>query len=97
VEAVAPSKLENEEDVPEYIFGPTASPYLVPYAYDSYSLDKQYGNMNDGDRYRFGNSTVTIDGDSNIYFKDKHIKGTEGLWQQETESGCRNDQGLSEV
>jgi hypothetical protein len=71
---------DGEEDVPEYSFGLTASPYLAPYAHESDSLVKEYGLRNDGDKYRIGNSTVTIDADSNIYIKDKHFKGTEGLW-----------------
>jgi hypothetical protein len=61
------SKIEyddGEEDVPEYSFGLTASLYLAPYAYDSDSLDKQYGIRKDGDKYRIGNCIVTIDGDS---------------------------------
>ena len=81
MEVDPPSKIEIKEDVPEYSFGPTASPYLAPYAYDSDSLDKQYGLRKDGDKYKIGNSTVTIDEDSNIYLKDKQFKGTEGLWE----------------
>jgi hypothetical protein len=73
VEAVPP----KEE---AYRFGPTTSPYLAPYAYDSDSLDKQYGIRKDGDKYRIGNSIVIRDEDSNIYLKDKQFKGTEGLW-----------------
>jgi hypothetical protein len=37
--------------------------------------------MKDGDKQRIGNSTVTIDEDCNIYLKDKHFKGTGGLWE----------------
>jgi hypothetical protein len=81
VEAVPPGKMEVREDVPEYSFGSTASPELAPYAYESDSLDRQYGLRKDGDKYRIGNSTVTIDGDSNIYLKDKQFKATEGLWE----------------
>jgi hypothetical protein len=98
VEAVPSSKIEVKEDVPGYGFGPTASPYLAPYAYDSDSLDKQYGLRKDGDEYKFGNSTVTIDEDSNIYLKDKKFKmrGSLGAFDaQEAESRGRNDQGLS--
>jgi hypothetical protein len=48
VEAVPPSNIEIQEDEPEHSFGPTASPYLAPYAYDSHSLHKQYGLRKDG-------------------------------------------------
>jgi hypothetical protein len=78
VPSASPNKIkydDGEEDVPKYSFGLRASPYLSPYAYDSDSLDKQYGIRHDR------NSTVTIDGDSNIYNKDKHFKGTEGIWE----------------
>jgi hypothetical protein len=64
VPSASPSKIvydDGETDVPEYIFGLTASPYLAQYAYDSDSLDKQYGFSKDGDKYRIGNCTVTID------------------------------------
>jgi hypothetical protein len=73
--------MEVKEDVPVYGFGSTAAPYLAPYAYESDSLDRQYGIRKDGDKYSIGNSTVTIDGDSNIYLRDKEFKGTEGLWE----------------
>jgi hypothetical protein len=56
LEAVPPSKIEIKEDVPEYSFGTRASPYLALYAYDSDSLDKQYGIRKEGDKYRIGNS-----------------------------------------
>jgi hypothetical protein len=81
VEAVPPTKIEVKEEVPEYCFGPRATSYLALYAYNSDSLDRQYGIRKDGDKYRIGNSTDTIDGDRNIYHNVKRFKGTEGLWE----------------
>jgi hypothetical protein len=45
------------------------------------TLIKQYGIRKDGDKYRIGNSTITLDGDSNLYLKDNHFKVTEGQWE----------------
>jgi hypothetical protein len=80
MEFVPPSKIEIKEDEPDHSFGPTAGPYLAPYAYDSDSLDRQYGLRKDCDKHKIGNSTDTIDEDSNIYLKNKRFKGTVGLW-----------------
>jgi len=62
-------------------FGPIASPYLSPYVHKSGILDADYGLRKVGDRFFIGNSDVTVDMKSDFYIKNKHFKGTRGLWE----------------
>jgi hypothetical protein len=74
----------SEEDVKEFTtrhFGPTASPYMTSYVYDKDFLDKHYGIRKEGEKYKIGDSAVTIDTNSDIYVKRKRFAGTEGLWE----------------
>jgi hypothetical protein len=62
-------------------FGTIASPYLSPYIHRRGVLDAEYGLRKKGDRFFMGNSDVTVDTNSDLYIKDKHFKGTRGLWE----------------
>ena len=62
-------------------FGAIASPYLTPYLYGRPFLDAQYGIREDGDIFMIGDSTLTVDSDSDITIKGKHFRGTGGLWE----------------
>jgi hypothetical protein len=62
-------------------FGDIASPYLSPYIHKRGVLDAEYGLRKKGNRFYMGNSDVTVDTNSDLYIKDKHFKGTRGLWE----------------
>ena len=62
-------------------FGAIASPYLSPYVHKSGVLDAEYGLRKVGDRFFIGNSDVTVDRYSDFYIRNKHFKGTRGLWE----------------
>jgi len=62
-------------------FGTIASPYLAPYVHKSGILDAEYGLRKVGDEFFIGNSDVTVDENSDFYIRDKHFKGTRGLWE----------------
>ena len=62
-------------------FGAIASPYISPYVHKSGVLDAGYGLRKVGDRYFIGNSDVTVDMNSDFYIRNKHFKGTRGLWE----------------
>jgi hypothetical protein len=73
-----------EEDVQKFgreHFGTLASPFLTPYLYQKKFLDKQYGIRREGNVFMIGDSTVTVDEDSNISIKGREFKGTPGLWE----------------
>ena len=62
-------------------YGEIASPFLGPYLSNTQLLDTQYGIRREGDNFKIGSSTVTMDNMSNITIKGKQFKGTEGLWK----------------
>ena len=61
-------------------YGPLASPFLSPYLKESRLLDTEYGIRREGEDFKIGNATVTVDNMSNLTIKGKHFKGTEDLW-----------------
>jgi len=74
----------SEAKIREYArntFGPIASPYLSPYVHKSGILDTNYGLRKVGDRFFIGNSDVSVDTNSDFYIRNKHFKGTRGLWE----------------
>jgi hypothetical protein len=92
-----PSKVEIQSDndvdatevSPEHVrtfgrenFGELASPYLTPYTYNNWFLDKQYGIRKEADgTLMIGNALRSVDNDSNITIYDRHYNGTKGLWE----------------
>jgi hypothetical protein len=48
-------------------FGSMASPYLTPYLYNKRLLDRQCGIRKEGNVFKIGDSTLTVDEHSNIY------------------------------
>src|SRR5215510_10953229 len=58
-------------------FGKTwlASPYNKSF------LDIQYGIRKDGDSFKIGDSTLSVDDRGNLTIKGKEYRGTEGLWE----------------
>jgi hypothetical protein len=62
-------------------FGDIASPYLSPYVHKRGVLDAEYGLRKIGNRYFIVNFDVTVDTNSDLYIRDKHFKGTRGLWE----------------
>lgn len=75
---------EEEENVHKFArksYGEVASPYLSPYVHKSGFLDAEYGLRKVGDKFFIGNSDVTVDANSDLYIKDKHFRGTRGLWE----------------
>jgi len=46
-------------------YGEISRPYLGPYLSNTRLLDSQYGILREGDKFKIGNSTVTIDNISN--------------------------------
>jgi hypothetical protein len=74
----------NEGDVRTYArtsFGAIASPYLSPFVHKRGIPDAEYGLHKEGEKFFIGNSGVTVDTNSNLYIKDKHFRGTRGLWE----------------
>jgi hypothetical protein len=74
----------SEEDVrtfPKKSFGAIASPYLSLFVHKRGVLDIEYGLRKEGDNSFIGNSDVTVDTNSDLYIKDKHFRGTPGLWE----------------
>jgi hypothetical protein len=61
-------------------FGSAASPYLTPYLYNKRFLYRQYSIKKEGNVFKIGDSTLTLDEQSNIHITGKEIKGTVGLW-----------------
>jgi hypothetical protein len=61
-------------------YGPLASPFLSPYLKESRLLDTEYGIRREGEDFKIGNATVTVDNMSNLTIKGKQFKGTEDLW-----------------
>jgi hypothetical protein len=59
-----------------------ASPYLSPYIHKRGVLDSEYGWHKIGNRFFIGNSDVTMDTNGDLYIRDKHFKGTGGLWEK---------------
>ena len=70
-----------------------ASPFLSPYLKDTKLLDTRYGIRREGDHFKIGNATVTIDNMSNLIVRGKQFKGTEDLWTILT----RNDVNYDEI
>jgi hypothetical protein len=86
--------IPEEEEVKRFgkeTFGTLASPYLTPYIYDTRRLDTLYGIRKDGDVFKIGDSTVTIDSDSNIHVKGREYKGTEGLLELLTRKNVKHE------
>jgi len=84
----------SEANIHEYArntFGPIASPYLAPYVHKSGVLDAEYGLRKVGDRFFIGNSDVTVDTDSGFYIRNRHFKGTRGLWELLTRKKINSD------
>jgi len=74
----------NEGDVKAFArmsFGKIVKPYLSPYVHRRGVLDADYGLRKIGNRFCIGNSHVTVDTNSDLYIRDKHFKGTRGLWE----------------
>jgi len=44
-------------------------------------LDAEYGLRKVGDKFFIGNSDVTVDRYSDFHIRNKHFKGTRGLWE----------------
>ena len=61
-------------------YGPLASPFLSPYLKESRLLDTEYGIRREGEDFKIGNATVTVDNMSDLTIKGKQFKGTEDLW-----------------
>jgi hypothetical protein len=84
----------EEEDVTRFgreKFGSLASPYLTPYIYDTRKLDTQYGIRKEGNEFKIGDSTVTVDTNSNIHIKGRQYEGTEGLLELLTLKNVKRD------
>ena len=58
--------------------------YLTPYLYEKSFLKTQYGISKEGDAFTIGDSSLTVDSDSDITNKWKHFRGTQDLWEQLT-------------
>jgi len=43
-------------------------------------FDAEYGLRKIGNLFYIGNSDVTVDTSRDLYIRDKHFKGTRGLW-----------------
>jgi len=72
------------EDVHKFArksFGEIASPYLLPYVHKSGVLDAECGLRKVGEKFFIGNSDVTVNTNSDLYIRDKHFRGTRGLWE----------------
>jgi hypothetical protein len=68
-----------EEDVRKFgstQFGSVASPYLAPYLYNKRFLYRQYGSMKEGNVFKIGDSSLTLDEQSDIRIQGKN------LWEQ---------------
>ena len=72
-------------------FGAIASPYLSSYVHKSGILDAEYGLRKVGDEFFIGNSDVTVDKYSDFYIRNKHFKGTRGLWELLTRKNVNTD------
>ena len=55
------------------------SPFLSPHLKDTKLLDTRYGIRREGDHFKIGNATVTVDKKSTLIVRGKQFKGTEGL------------------
>jgi hypothetical protein len=74
----------SEEDVDTFVkmfIGAVASPYLSPFVHKRGVLDIEYGLRKEGDKFFIAISDVTVDTNSDLYIKDKHYRGTPGLWE----------------
>ena len=72
-------------------FGVIASPYLSPYVHKRGVLDSEYGMRKVGDKFFIGNSDMTVDTNSDFYKRNKHFKGTRGLWELFTPKKVNTD------
>ena len=72
-------------------YGEMASPFLSPYLKDSKLLDTQCGIRREGDNFKIGNATVTIDNMSNLIVRGMQFKGTEYLWTLLTRKNVNYD------
>ena len=72
--------------------GELAGPFLSPYLKDMKLLDTRYGILREGDHFKIGNATVTIDNGSNLIVRGKQFKGTEGLWTLLTRKDVNYDE-----
>jgi len=72
----------SEDEVHKFVrksFGEIASPYLSPYVHKSGVLDAEYGLRKVGDIFY---RQFRCDGRySDFYIRNKHFKGTRGLWE----------------
>jgi hypothetical protein len=71
-------------------FGSIASPYLSSYVHRHGVLDTAYGLRKVCNKFFIGNSDVTVDANSDLYIKDKHFRGTRGLWELLTRKRVNN-------
>jgi len=62
-------------------YGEIASPFLGPFVSNTRMFDTQYGIRRDGDKFKIGNSNVTVNNMRNITIMGKQFKGTEDLWK----------------
>ena len=83
-----------EKDAQEYgreKFGAVAGSYLTPYLYKRSFLDTQYGIRKEGDVFMIGDSSLTVDSESDIMIKGKDFRGTRGLWELMTRRNVQWD------
>jgi hypothetical protein len=57
-----------------------ASPYVTPYLFNKWYLNKHYGIRGNGDRFIIGDSAVRVDASSDVNINDKSFSWTKGLW-----------------
>ena len=64
---------------------------LVPTYHHSGVLDAEYGLRKGDDKFFIGNSDVTVDTNNDFYIRNKHFKGTRGLWELLTRKKVNKD------
>jgi len=73
--------VKQEEDMSEHVTAPYNRPFL----------DTQYGIRKEGDIFKIGDSTVSVDSLGDITIKGKQYRGTEGLWELLTRNKVERD------
>jgi hypothetical protein len=84
----------SEEEVRKFArksFAVIASLYLSPYSHKSGVLDAEFGLSKVVDKFFIGNSDVKVDTNSDFYVRNKHFKGTRGLWELLTRKKVNKD------
>ena len=75
------ARVKEEEDM----LGHVTAPYNGPF------LDTQYGIRKEGDIFKIGDSTVSVDSLGDITIKGKQYRGTEGLWELLTRNKVKRE------